>query len=286
MKNHFREIAACSSCHGELQWADSAVTCNRCGFAYPVVNGIPCMLLDEKGEPAGFPPPRPPIPGSALRRFLSRATSIPKFAYKTNRSAMRIPRMVESLPPDAVVLNVGSGSTSYGPRVINLEIGPLPNVDVVASGETLPVKDSSVDAIITQGVLEHVCDLAAALKEIDRVTRPGGIIYHEVPFIQGFHGSPTDFVRFTHMGVSDLGAGYTIEDSGVAVGPSSAAGWLLTEWLSLLFSFGNNKLYRLARRGFGWLLFPIKFADRFLEGRAEAGMIASAFYIRCRKPAE
>ena len=218
-----------------------------------------------------------------VRSKLLNLTTPPDFAYKTTISRDRIPQFVEHLGKQAVILNLGSGRTNYGPSVVNLDIGPFPNVDIVAMGEQLPVLDSSLDAVITQGVLEHVPDLAATLAEIDRVLRPGGLVYHEIPFIQGFHGSPGDFRRFTLTGIRELALGYDVLDAGVTCGPSSAMLWISSEWLALLFSFGNDVLFKAGRRGFAWLLSPIKLADAWLERNPHADLIASAFYIVARQ---
>lgn len=284
----FRSIAACPRCHGQLSWFATLLTCQACGRSYPLTaEGIPVLRLDAAGEPLSTPPRLGVRPAASLswRQRLSRATTIPGFAYKTQRSRQRIPHFVLSLGPQAIVLNLGSGRTSFGPRVVNLDIEPFPNVDVVAGGEALPVCTASLDGVITQGVLEHVPNLRATLAEIDRVLRPGGQVYHEVPFIQGYHGSPGDFRRFTLQGLAELTVGYQVLDQGVAVGPSSAAGWLLSEWLALLFSFGSRRLHRLHRRLFGWLLAPLKLADVWLEQHPQAGLVACALYIVARKPA-
>ena len=218
-----------------------------------------------------------------IRSKLLNLTTPPDFAYKTTISRDRIPQFVEHLGKQAIILNLGSGRTNYGPSVVNLDIGPFPNVDIVAMGEHLPVLTSSLDAVITQGVLEHVPDLAATLAEIDRVLRPGGLVYHEIPFIQGFHGSPGDYRRFTLTGIRELAFGYDVLDAGVACGPSSAMLWISSEWLAMLFSFGNDVLFKAGRRGFAWLLSPIKLADAWLEQNPHADLIASAFYIVARK---
>jgi SAM-dependent methyltransferase len=146
------------------------------------------------------------------------------------------------------------------------------------------VRGASLDGVITQGVLEHVAGLAATLAEIDRVLRPGGLVYHEIPFIQGFHNSPGDYRRFTLAGIRELTAGYEVIDAGVACGPSTAMLWISSEWLAMLFSFGNDILFKAGRRGFAWLLSPIKLADAVLERHPHADLIASAFYIVARKP--
>ncbi len=280
----FRDIAACPVCLGPLEWEESGAggRCLHCGRGYAVVDGVAWMRLDGQGEPLLPDPPRPAPPDTALRK-LARATTPPDFAFKTGASRRRIPLFVEHLGEGAVILNLGSGRTNFGARVVNLDIGPFRHVDVVAVGEQLPVQDASLDGVVTQGVLEHVPDLPATLAEIDRVLRPGGLVYHEAPFIQGYHASPNDFRRFTAVGMRELAPGYEILEQGVAVGPSSALMWVASEWLALLFSGGNETLLKAGRRAFPWLLSPLKFADAWLEGHPQAQLIASAFYIVARK---
>ncbi len=279
-------IAACPACHGRLDWdtANAGCCCTACGRVYAVAGDVVWMRLDAAGAPLAPAPPQPAPPDTALRR-LARATTPPDFAYKTEDSRRRIPGFVERLGPDAVILNLGSGRTNFGVRVVNLDIGPWSHVDVVAVGERLPVQDASLDGVITQGVLEHVPDLPATLAEIDRVLRPGGLVYHEAPFIQGFHASPNDFRRFTAVGMAELAPGYQILERGVAVGPSSALMWVASEYLALLFSLGNETLLKVGRRAFPWLLSPLKLADAWLEGHPQADLIASAFFIVAAKPA-
>lgn len=283
MNPFYSAIAACPACHGRLDWDADGARCLHCGRVYAVAGDVVWMRLDAAGAPLAPALPQPAPPGTALRR-LARATTPPDFAYKTEDSRQRIPGFVERLGPDAVILNLGSGRTNFGLRVVNLDIGPWSHVDVVAVGERLPVQDASLDGVITQGVLEHVPDLPATLAEIDRVLRPGGLVYHEAPFIQGFHASPNDFRRFTAVGMAELAPGYQILERGVAVGPSSALMWVASEYLALLFSLGNETLLKVGRRAFPWLLSPLKYADAWLEGHPQAQLIASAFYIVGKKP--
>jgi SAM-dependent methyltransferase len=277
-------IAACPACHGRLEWDASGAgcRCTACARVYAVADGVAWMRLDAAGAPL-WPAPSAPTPPASARRRLLAATTPPDFAYKTERSRRRIPRFVEHLGPNATILNLGSGRTTFGPRVVNLDIGPLRAVDVVAVGERLPVQAASLDGVITQGVLEHVPDLPATLAEIDRVLRPGGLVYHEAPFIQGFHASPNDFRRFTAVGMAELTRGYEVLEQGVAVGPSSAMMWVASEYLALLFSGRSETLLKLGRRAFPWLLSPLKLADAWLEGHPQADLVASAFYIVARK---
>ncbi len=46
---------------------------------------------------------------------------------------------------------------------------------LVASGESIPLKDHSMDYVVCVDVLEHVADLGKVLDEIRRVLKPGGM---------------------------------------------------------------------------------------------------------------
>ena len=54
-------------------------------------------------------------------------------------------------------------------------------VDIVASGDAIPVPDASQDFIVSSHVIEHFFDPIAALKEWMRIVRPGGYIFMIVP---------------------------------------------------------------------------------------------------------
>ena len=114
--------------------------------------------------------------------------------------------------PGAVVLDLGCGAGTdlliaaqmTGPtgRVIGVDMTSamldraresagdmgLDNVELhEALIESLPVQDASVDAVISNGVIDLVPDKNAVLDEVDRVLRPGGrlqladvVIHHEV----------------------------------------------------------------------------------------------------------
>lgn len=59
-----------------------------------------------------------------------------------------------------------------------------------ANAEVLPIRTSSVDAVVTLDTIEHVPDDVAALSEIARVLKPGGLLLMNVPafmFLWGPH---------------------------------------------------------------------------------------------------
>ena len=47
------EILVCPNCRGEVDYleAESVIVCTKCGYRYPVRDGIPVMLIDEAEKP-------------------------------------------------------------------------------------------------------------------------------------------------------------------------------------------------------------------------------------------
>ena len=80
-----------------------------------------------------------------------------------------------------VVIDIGCGERKY-PGALGVDIAPLPTVDVIADANAgLPFRDSSVDGVHLNHVLEHFDNLVAALDEVWRVCKPGGRVYITVP---------------------------------------------------------------------------------------------------------
>jgi SAM-dependent methyltransferase len=70
-------------------------------------------------------------------------------------------------------LNLGCG-TDIRPGWVNLDVAPLPGVDVVHDlSQPLPFADASFGEILCKDVLEHV-ELIPVMRELHRVLRPGG----------------------------------------------------------------------------------------------------------------
>ena len=66
------------------------------------------------------------------------------------------------------------------------------------------IADASFDCVVCNGVLEHVDDDLAALREIHRIIGPGGLLLIGLPFNQPIHLAPTDFRRYTEYGIRYL----------------------------------------------------------------------------------
>src|SRR5689334_9695378 len=103
------------------------------------------------------------------------------------------------LPPNARILDAGCGSGSvlghlraFG-EVTGADVSPLAVAAararrtgevVQASIERLPFPDGSFDLVTCLDVLEHTPDDVAVLRELRRITRPGGHVLLTVPAYQ------------------------------------------------------------------------------------------------------
>jgi SAM-dependent methyltransferase len=215
-----------------------------------------------------------------LREFLA---SPPDPFLVTSRSTERVAALVDSAGPNATILNVGAGYTSLGERVVNIDIFDSGTTDVIASGMNLPFPDNCADLIILQGVLEHVADATSTLAESFRVLKPGGLFYTEMPFLQPYHESPIDLRRSTKSGLATLCAPLIEIESGIHIGPAATFAWLLREFWARLLSGGRPSVYAKASTIIGWLVFPLRYADHFLERFPHLHTIASSCYYLGRK---
>jgi SAM-dependent methyltransferase len=227
-----------------------------------------------------FLPPRLVEAVEPYRRVLR-----PRLTRKFARAGA-VEEFVASFRPDERILNVGAGTTDYGPNVVNLDIRPAPTVHVVAPAEAMPLADASFEAVLMQAMLQQVDDVHRSLDEVRRVLKPSGRLLVEVPFIQGV-SAPLDSRRFTEAGLRrELERhGFAVEETGVAVGPASALAWVLADVLALAVSVRSANGYRIARLVTTFVAWPVKFLDVALDRHPMAHVIASGVWASARKPA-
>ena len=86
-----------------------------------------------------------------------------------------------------------------------------------------------------------------------------------VPFIFPFHEYPADYQRYTASGLRQIAAGFEEVELCILTGPTSALLVFIREYLRLLVPGGNSRITRTLLNGVsGWLVFPLKYLDRFL----------------------
>ena len=116
-------------------------------------------------------------------------------------------RLFLSARPGSRVLNAGAGQGTFStlledrgfvvtsidtsPEAIELLRRRVRSEVVEADVTELPFADDSYDAAVLGEVLEHVPDDTRALREVVRVTRPGGVVAISVPANPAYFG-PSD----------------------------------------------------------------------------------------------
>ncbi len=215
-------------------------------------------------------------------------TTLPRFIYRMGKMLYPpapvinkvIARKREPLInkfKNGLILNVGSGDDCAHERVINFDLDLLPGVDVVGNGENLPFLDEEFDLIINQAVLEHVKRPEKIINEIFRVLKKSGYVYVETPFLQEYHGFPLDFQRYTLMGLENLLSSFEKIESGVCAGPSAAFGRIFREYIA---SFSDNiYVHQILKVLAGWIIFPLRYLDLWLNRKKYAHVLAMGFYF-------
>lgn len=79
-----------------------------------------------------------------------------------------------------------------------------PAAELKGAIEALPVENASFDVVLCAQVLEHVDDPAQGVRELARVTRPGGRVLLSTHGTYVFHPAPVDHWRWTHTGLEKL----------------------------------------------------------------------------------
>lgn len=178
-----------------LQEEEGGLRCNRCKKFYPAAGGkfffrasslenLPHLRTDPKDR--------------------ARWTSWRK------RNFEFLAHNLKELPDAAVVADIGVGNDPFSDlisrfhQVIGIDIDPNSAASVIANSAALPLRDGSCDCVILTNHLEHVPDPRAVLSEAIRITRSGGFIIGTAPFLKVEHSLPYDFLRYTHIMLSQL----------------------------------------------------------------------------------
>lgn len=193
----------------------------------------------------------------------------------------RITQTLKDLPRGAIICDVGAGGRRISSDVIAIDAFWSKGTDLVSDACRLAVSDASVDCVVCTGTLEHLPDPWAAAREIARVTKPGGVVYVDAPFIQGYHADPKDYWRFTRDGLRELFRGFQEIESGVHIGPASGLCWTFVAFCQGLARTESVRrlMFRLGRI----LALPWKYLDLFIVRGPYSYLGAGGVYYVGRK---
>jgi SAM-dependent methyltransferase len=173
------------------------------------------------------------------------------------------------------------GAGSHTPVYVNIDLFPVPGVDVVADAERLPFPDNSFQRVECDAVLEHVRDACRVMREIERVLKPGGVAHVVAPFCHPFHEYPRDYRRFTLDGIRELAGDLDVVASGWRTGPTATMLVFILEYVKVWLPW---RILRIGVHGvLGWILFPLRYLDLILFRSVRVGRIGNHCYLWLQK---
>ena len=277
--NLLNKILVCPKCLGYIEISSKFYHCDNCTITYHKENGKINFLINSIAHDSNIL--------NQIKNIIKKFPIVYKIAAEVvapvHISKNTLKKIISEINNKALLgLNIGSGITNYSTQIINFDSQQFANVQVVGDLFSLPFRDNTFDYVFSIYVLEHVPNPELAIKEMHRVLKPGGICYSFIPFIQGFHAAPNDYVRFTPTGVVNYFYEFDIIKN-KAVGPTSAALWIVQEWLAIIMSFNSRKLHLVIHIIIMCISFPIKYLDIILSKSSLAENIASVNEIIARK---
>lgn len=292
MDAELKSILRCPRCQSALSWADDAPRCENddCRYAdkgFPCTQGQPVLIdfaqsiFDRDAYAQGPGGAAIPRTGTGLRL----KERLKEFAAGPNRMAMeKAPDMVaraRDMGDRPRILVIGGGRIGSGAdalyragsvHLIGTDVYASPDTDLVCDGHQLPFADGCIDAIWIQAVLEHVLSPHIVAGEIERVLKPGGLVYADTPFMQPVHEKAYDFTRFSLSGQRWLFRNFEQIDAG-AVGGAGTALISAIRYFARAIS-GSDKLATLASLPFFWL----RFFDRIARTRPNIDAASGTFF--------
>jgi SAM-dependent methyltransferase len=149
------------------------------------------------------------------------------------------------------LLDIGCGEKPYLPffepyvsEYVGVDPVENPRAELRGAVESIPVADGEYEVVLCAQVLEHCDDPVQAVRELHRVTAPGGRVLASTHGAMVYHPAPVDYWRWTHAGLERL-----FRENGdwasVKVTPASGT----TACLAMLFSIYLDLAFRRAHLG-------------------------------------
>ncbi|MBI4454687.1 MAG: class I SAM-dependent methyltransferase [Acidobacteria bacterium] len=198
-----------------------------------------------------------------VNRRLRPLRSMPEF-YTLRHLLSKVTEIVSVLErsqwtPPIRVLDAGAGCGPYRQlfsngnfRYVAVDCQTLPGVSVVADAQRLPFADGVFDLVLSNQVLEHVCDPNTVSAELKRIVSDRGYLLLSCPFVWEIHCFPADYWRFSSQALQLLFADMDL----VYMEPSTNTAQCLAQTFNLfinrnlenelvkalLFRFTNSRL--------------------------------------------
>jgi len=206
-------LLACTACQGPLgESGDSELVCGHCGRVTPrLADGRWDFRLgpDDQLTYRRHYSPRSYAKALEMPLCMERPSDSPRNHFDGVVPVHLTPAQVSYVPEGRagqIALDLGCGHgqqravlEKLGYEVYGVDFEGAAADDLV-DAHALPLRDDSLDLVMSIAVLEHLADPFRAVCEIKRVLRPGGCFLGTVAFLEPFHDN--SFFHFSHLGLS------------------------------------------------------------------------------------
>lgn len=218
----------------------------------------------------------------SLKNYI-RKRMLPGLTWDRGQSARRARLAAGVAGQPVLVIGCGDRGDEYramfpDSTVVTSDVHLQFGADVAFDAHSIPFADRTFGLVLAEQVLEHTGRPWIVCNEMQRVTRPGGLVHIEVPFEFPYHGAPYDFYRFTPTALRLLFARSELVELDITEGRFSSAAVLLST--GVVDSFVGRRVRQLAlagtRLGLWWL--------KYLDARDTANRFTSpkGLYITVR----
>lgn len=282
-----QEILSCPKCNSGNISFDSELVCKSCNTTFPLLKDKPFLLNPETKLYDEFHELLTNAKPVTRKAGFKRLFPTPPQRVWTSVSLRKVKQLLEEFNPDdplRKVMNIGSGTDGvykkiYGKYQSLVRVGlPLDGkIDVFGDAMNFPLKDESIDLVLSSSVMEHIENVEECVREQFRVLKPGGKVYAEIPFMRAYHMEPIDYQRYTIQGIEKLFErhGFKMVEKGVCSGPFNAMALL---WQDFLISMAPGPTKFPVRILSSWLVHPFKYLDRLFEHSKWTHKVACNFY--------
>jgi SAM-dependent methyltransferase len=202
----YKELLICPDCGSSLNFTVDSVHCQNCNFSNQNpkdlrpqtsshINIDFCRQLNLEIE-------------NILKTIKLSPPEIEYHGPKARRDSQAfMSLMMAHLKPSSKVLDLGCGSkdqfapiSDLGHLYVGVDYSKVA-ADYLADAHSIPFQSSSFDCVFSYAVLEHLHNPFLAIKEINRVLKPGGIFIGSVSQGEPFHSS---YFHLTAWGLISL----------------------------------------------------------------------------------
>jgi ubiquinone/menaquinone biosynthesis C-methylase UbiE len=188
----------CPTCKDKLESAENALRCGTCKITYPLLDGIPDFLLEDREQSLG--PLSRAMVGSVVRLYETPLWYVPILKLAGGKGAPSYGEVIRQMVGlmdvrQGVLLDVACGPGTWGRRLASpsmevygidiswsmlrqgARVASRRHIDTIhfahARVEALPFHDCQFDAAYCGGALHGFPDTVGSLREIGRTLKPG-----------------------------------------------------------------------------------------------------------------